>query len=70
MPVLELASILTCPECGARAEERMPEDACQFFWDCPACKAVIRPKPGDCCVFYSWGTVACPPVQQGTGSCG
>ncbi|MFN3988266.1 MAG: GDCCVxC domain-containing (seleno)protein [Rhodocyclaceae bacterium] len=30
----------------------------------------MRPKPGDCCVFCSWGTVACPPVQAGRGCCG
>ena len=66
----ELISILTCPECGARTEERMPEDACQFFYECPACKAVIRPRPGDCCVFCSYGTVPCPPVQEGRGCCG
>ena len=24
------------------------------------------PKPGDCCVFCSYATVPCPPVQVGT----
>jgi hypothetical protein len=58
-----LTSILTCPRCGARHTERMPTDACQFFYECPACKATLRPKPGDCCVFCSYGTVKCPPMQ-------
>jgi hypothetical protein len=24
----------------------------------------LRPKAGDCCVFCSYGTVPCPPVQE------
>jgi hypothetical protein len=58
-----LRSTLTCPRCGTRVTETMPTDACQFLYDCPGCGAVLRPKPGDCCVFCSYGTVPCPPVQ-------
>jgi len=58
-----LVSTLTCPECGARATETMPTDACWFFYDCRACEARLRPKPGQCCVFCSYGSLACPPVQ-------
>ncbi|WP_349666169.1 GDCCVxC domain-containing (seleno)protein, partial [Sinorhizobium sp. 6-117] len=25
---------------------------------------LLRPRPGDCCVFCSFGSVKCPPVQQ------
>nr|WP_304572181.1 GDCCVxC domain-containing (seleno)protein [Salinisphaera sp. LB1] len=25
---------------------------------------LARPKLGDCCVFCSFGSVACPPVRQ------
>nr|WP_281243396.1 GDCCVxC domain-containing (seleno)protein [Roseovarius lutimaris] len=32
--------------------------------------AVLRPKPGDCCVYCSYADVACPPVQQGDRCCG
>lgn len=41
----------------------MPTDACQFFYDCAGCGARLRPKPGDCCVFCSYGTAPCPPRQ-------
>jgi len=58
-----LDSTITCPQCGAQHMERMPTDACQFFYECPACKAKLRPKAGDCCVFCSYGTVKCPPMQ-------
>ena len=60
-PLLE--STITCPYCGERRTERMPTDACLFFYECARCKARLRPKPGDCCVFCSYGSVKCPPMQ-------
>jgi hypothetical protein len=42
----------------------MPVDACLFFHVCAACGVMLRPKPGDCCVFCSYGSVPCPPVQE------
>lgn len=70
----ELASTLTCPECGGSALETMPTDACQYFYDCRHCGAVLRPLKGDCCVFCSFGDVPCPPIQEarisgGEGCC-
>lgn len=67
-PVLD--STLSCPACGAASRETMPTDACLFFWECPSCKAVARPKTGDCCVFCSYGNVPCPPKQEERGCCG
>ena len=65
-----LESVLTCPQCGASRPEVMPIDACQFFYECGHCKALLRPKAGDCCVFCSFGSVKCPPAQQQTACCG
>jgi hypothetical protein len=51
----------------------MPTDACVFFHACAACGTMLRPKAGDCCVFCSYGSVPCPPVQlagAGGGCCG
>lgn len=61
--MIALASTITCPECGHRKTETMPTDACQYFYDCESCKTVMKPKAGDCCVYCSYGDVACPPVQ-------
>ncbi|MDE2255987.1 MAG: hypothetical protein KGL42_17200 [Betaproteobacteria bacterium] len=58
-----LESVLTCPHCGFAKLESMPTDACQFFYECQQCKAVLRPLAGDCCVYCSYGSVPCPPVQ-------
>lgn len=64
-----LESVLTCPECGFQKEETMPTNACQFFYECESCKTVLKPQPGDCCVYCSYGTVACPPIQEGEACC-
>jgi hypothetical protein len=58
-----LDSIITCPECGTARAERMPIDACLIAYECTGCSVRLRPKPGDCCVFCSYGSVPCPPVQ-------
>lgn len=60
-------SVLTCPECGFAAHATLPTNACQCFKACRNCKALLRPKPGDCCVFCSFGSVRCPPVQEHRG---
>lgn len=64
-----LSSVLTCPHCGHAKREHMPVDACQFFYECESCGTLLRPKPGDCCVFCSFGSVKCPPVQAARSCC-
>lgn len=61
---VELQSVITCPVCDAVKEETMPTDACQWFYECTSCKTLLKPKAGDCCVFCSYGTVNCPPIQK------
>ena len=70
MPSITLASELRCPECGFVELLEMPTDACAFFHECGSCHVVVRAKPGDCCVFCSYGSVPCPPMQSGDGCCG
>lgn len=63
-------SEITCPICGLKKTETMPTDACQFFYECTNCHQIIKPKKGDCCVFCSYGTIKCPPIQEkGSNSC-
>ncbi len=57
-------STITCPACGAHATETMPTAACQVLYVCAQCGAHRRPQPGDCCVFCSYGSVPCPPLQE------
>ena len=67
---VERHSVITCPVCAYRAPEAMPTDACTFFHECTGCGERLRPLPGDCCVFCSYGTVPCPPKQAGDCACG
>jgi len=46
-------STLTCPECGLKSRDLMPTNACQYLYDCKSCGAVLKPEPGDCCVYCS-----------------
>jgi len=62
---MNLNSIIKCPKCGYEKDETMPENSCQYFYECTKCKKVLKPKEGDCCVFCSYGTVRCPPQQEG-----
>ena len=66
----ELFSEITCPDCGHRKTEEMPTDACIYFYECKGCGTLLKPNQGDCCVFCSFGTVPCPPIQEAraTGS--
>jgi hypothetical protein len=64
-----LESMITCPSCGTAKAEIMPTDACQFFYDCTGCGALLRPRPGDCCVFCSYGSIPCPPLQETRNCC-
>ncbi|MEO7031924.1 MAG: GDCCVxC domain-containing (seleno)protein [Herbaspirillum sp.] len=57
-------SVLTCPECGYAKVETMPTTVYRFFYQCENCKALLRPKAGDCCVYCSYGSVKCPSVQE------
>jgi hypothetical protein len=70
MNAVVLESVLTCPHCGFAVQETMPTDACQFFYECRNCNVLLRPNTGDCCVFCSFGSVKCPPIQKQRGCCG
>jgi hypothetical protein len=62
---MELRSVITCPNCRQKEAQEMPTDSCVFFFECPSCKTLLRPRGEDCCVFCSYGSVKCPPIQAG-----
>ncbi|TFG71848.1 MAG: hypothetical protein E4H26_11840 [Flavobacteriales bacterium] len=64
-----LKSIRTCPYCLHQKEETMPTDACEYFYECTNCHKTLSPKKGDCCVYCSFGSVPCPPIQEGKNCC-
>jgi len=66
---VQTVSTITCPQCSHRQSETMPTDACQWFYECRQCHTLLKPLPGDCCVFCSYGDVPCPPVQLDGSGC-
>jgi hypothetical protein len=66
---MELRSTITCPNCGWQETETMPTDACQYYYDCKGCGILLRPKPRDCCVFCSYGSMPYPSIQETRESC-
>jgi len=66
---IQVKSEITCPNCGHKKVEDMPTNACQFFYDCEKCETVLKPNEGDCCVYCSYGSVPCPPIQENKSCC-
>ena len=64
MTTVELESTITCPGCGHSRTMTMEEDSCQIRYRCPGCGVELRPNSGDCCVFRTYGSVPCPPIQR------
>jgi len=61
---LNTDATITCPLCGTQAREAMPDNACQRLYVCTGCGELLKPKPGDCCVFCSHADARCPPKQR------
>ena len=61
---IKLKSTITCPVCGFLKEEKMPTDACQYFYECTNCNKILKPINNDCCVYCSYGSTPCPPIQE------
>lgn len=61
--VVEHHSLVTCPSCGDQRLEMMPEFSCLLAYTCPSCGEVMRPAEGNCCIFCTYGSVPCPPIQ-------
>lgn len=53
--------LIRCPHCAAPTCASMPLNACLWQFECPSCRHMLRPKPGDCCVFCSYGDHECQP---------
>ncbi|WP_349629024.1 GDCCVxC domain-containing (seleno)protein [Bradyrhizobium diazoefficiens] len=47
---------------------RPSRNACRFYYDCEGCGKRLKPLASDCCVFCSYRSMPCPPIQSG-GCC-
>lgn len=62
-PAPPIINTIRCPHCEAAVSELMEYDACVIFVYCPKCHSRIDLRPGDCCVFRSYGSTPCPHPQ-------
>ena len=65
-PVLIETSTITCPKCGRQAVERMPTDACQFFYNCMGCGERTQTKAGRllCVLLLRFGSLSTDPTKE------
>jgi hypothetical protein len=56
-------STLMCPVCHTRYELTIPSEQPLRVFLCSTCLTWLEPKPGDHCLFDSYGTVPCAVVQ-------
>lgn len=61
-------SVVTCPTCGHCSRESMPASASVRLFLCKHCCELIKPVPGNCCVYCSHGSVPCPYQQRVAGA--
>ena len=68
---VQLKSEITCPNCGHKKVEEMPtESLVNSFYECENCKTVLTTKRRRLlCLLQSYGTVACPPIQEKESCC-
>jgi hypothetical protein len=55
--------VVTCPVCKTQVQETMVSETLKLIYHCPVCLTWLSPKKGDHCIYESYGSVNCPPIQ-------
>jgi hypothetical protein len=55
--------VVTCPVCKTQVQETMCSETLKLIYHCPVCLSWLSPKKGDHCIYDSYGSVNCPPIQ-------
>jgi hypothetical protein len=58
--------VITCPVCKTQVQETMCSETPKLIYHCPVCLTWLSPKKGDHCIYDSYGSVNCPPIQVKT----
>ena len=58
--------VVTCPVCKTQVQEKMTSETPKLIYHCPVCKTWLSPKKNDHCIYDSYGSVKCPPIQVKT----
>ncbi|MGZ3898857.1 MAG: GDCCVxC domain-containing (seleno)protein [Bacteroidia bacterium] len=62
---IKLKSVVKCPICKYKKEIIMPTYSSIVLYECEECNARLKPRPEECCIFCSYGSVPCPNTQKG-----
>lgn len=56
---------MTCPNCGSKYEQKMPQIAKHINSECMSCHTIFKiTNTKDCCVYCKYGNALCPEAQQ------
>lgn len=55
---------ITCRNCGATEDITMHSSLPERSFTCKKCTTVLLAHSDECCVYCSYGSVQCPPVQE------
>jgi hypothetical protein len=55
--------VVTCPVCKTKVQETMVPETLKLIYHCPVCLTWLSPKKGAHCIYDSYGSVNCPPIQ-------
>jgi hypothetical protein len=55
--------VVTCPVCKTQVQENMVSETPPQIYHCPVCLTWLSPKKGDHCIYDSYGSINCPPIQ-------
>jgi hypothetical protein len=55
--------VVTCPVCKTQVQETMVSETPKLIYHCPVCLTWLSPKKGDHCIYDSYGSLNCPPIQ-------
>ncbi|MFZ3039139.1 MAG: GDCCVxC domain-containing (seleno)protein [Polynucleobacter sp.] len=58
------SSTITCPICLHAEVLALPKGSSQHLYQCQACKTILKPKSGDCCIFCSFGSIDCASAEK------
>lgn len=61
---IKLKTTIKCPVCKYKKELTMIEGVRLMTYDCPECKARLKTKSSECCIFCVYCSVPCTAAQQ------
>ena len=61
---INLKTVITCKNCGTSEEVMMHAKLPEQKFICKRCTAELSARADECCVYCSYGSVKCPPVQE------